>query len=208
MTKLPNPRLPLPTPAGDEIIILAEGTRIWRVYRAAGGHPATWSSFRRYGPISNGRFDHHEPPPHDDPARAIHYSALDAPGAVAEAFQDTRLIDRFHDAPWLACFELELDAQLLDLRGAWPTRAGASQAIASGRRDRAQAWSREIYAAYPSVLGLLYPSAMAGTSTNVALYERAVDCLPVHPELHLPLAHPGLEPALNRIADRFGYGLR
>ena len=208
MAKLPLPRPPLPHPGGDEILTVAEGTLIWRLYRAAGGHPATWSTFRRYGPVANGRFDHQEPPPHDDPNRGILYGSLDASAAIAEAFQDTRLIDRIRDVPWLVGFALELDTTLLDLRGAWPTRAGASQAIASGRRNVAQAWSREIYAAYPSVHGLAYRSAMAGASTNIALYERAVNSLPSHPELHVPLGHPGLERALNRIADRFGYDLR
>ena len=77
-----------------------------------------------------------------------------------------------------------------------------------GTQERAQAWSREIYLAYPSISGLLYPSAMAGASLNVALYERAADRLPNHPLLHLPLSHPGLEPALDRVANTFGYGLR
>jgi hypothetical protein len=100
------------------------------------------------------------------------------------------------------------DVALLDLRGAWPTRAGASQAISSGPRNRARAWSREIYRAYPSVAGLVYPSAMAGASANIALYERAASSVPAHPILHVPLTHPGLDGALNRIADRFNYKLR
>jgi hypothetical protein len=127
---------------------------------------------------------------------------------VAEAFQDARVIDRVRDAPWLVCFELELDTVLLDLRGAWPTRSGASQAIASGRRDRAQAWSREIYASYRGIVGLLYRSAMAGDTTNIALYERTLGNLPVYPILNLPLSHPGLMSALNRGAAKFGYGIR
>ena len=208
MSSLPLPRPPLPDPRGDEIPALGEGILVWRVYRAAGRHPATWSTFRTYGPVANGRFDHHGPPPHDDPTRGILYGSLDAPAAIAEAFGDGRLIDRDCDAPWLVCFALGRDITLLDLRGGWPTRAGASQAIASGPRDVAQAWSREIYVAYPSVQGLLYRSAMAGSSTNIALYERAAAALPGHPVLHVPLAHPGLGRALSRIADRFGYDLR
>jgi len=205
---LPLPRLPLPRPRRYETRTLPEGALVWRVYRAGGRHPATWSTFRRYGPVANGRFDHQEPPPHDDPERGMLYGSLDAPAAIAEAFQDGRLIDRVRDAPWLVCFALGRATSVLDLRGAWPTRAGASQAIASGPRDVAQAWSREIYAAYPSVEGLLYRSAMAGSATNVALYERAAAGLPAHPELHVPLGHPGLDRALSRIADRFGYDLR
>jgi hypothetical protein len=195
VSPLSLPRPPLPEPRGDEIPALGESTLVWRVYRAAGRHPASWTTFRTYGPVANGRFDHHHPPPHDDPTRGILYGSLDAPAAIAEAFGDGRLIDRVRDGPWLVCFALGRAAALLDLRGAWPTRA-------------AQAWSREIHAAFPSVQGLLYASAMAGSSTNIALYERAASALPGHPALHVPLAHPGLGRALSRIADRFGYDLR
>lgn len=189
--------------------VLPAGTRIWRVYRTAGRHPASWDTFRHVGPVAVGRFDHQAPPPHDDPDRGILYGALiRGDAAIVEAFQDARLIDRVQDSPWLAAFELARDAAALDLGGPWPTLAGASQAIASGRRDTAQAWSREIYAAYPTVDALLYPSAMAGGATNVAVYERGRDALPKQPLLNMPLAHPGLEVSLNRIAMTFGYDLR
>lgn len=209
MTKLPSPRLPLPALIPGDIETLDSGALIWRVYRTTGSHPATWSTFRRHGPVGTGRFDHHEPPAHDDLVLGILYGALDAGAALAEAFQDGRVIDRSHDAPWLACFALSGDTALLDLRGAWATRAGASQAISSGPRGRARAWSRAIHAAYPSLNGVIYPSAMAGESTNVALYERAAAAsMPTHPALNIPLSHPGLAPALSRIAAKFGYGMR
>lgn len=208
MPKLPEPPLPLPDLGDSDVQVLGRGTRVWRVYRTAGQYSGTWSAFRWFGPVRTGRFDHQVPPPHEDPQRAIMYGALDPPSALAELFQDTRLIDRVHDEPWLACFELESAAALLDLRGTWPTRAGANEAISSGRRDRAQAWSREIYGAYPPLVGLVYPSTMAGGSSNVALFERASESLPAHPILNIPLGHPGLELALDRVADKFGYGLR
>ncbi|HXG26345.1 MAG TPA: hypothetical protein VNL94_05780, partial [Candidatus Binatia bacterium] len=97
---------------------------------------------------------------------------------------------------------------LLDLTRLWPTHAGASQAIATGRRSTAQAWSRAIYRDYPEVAGLLYRSSMAGGSHNVALYERARPAIPSRPALHLPLTHPGLALPLARAAARLGYGLR
>ena len=143
-----------------------------------------------------------------DPVRGILYAAREIPAALVESFQGGRLIDRSHEAPWLVAFELELDTPLLDLRGAWPTRAGASQAIATGPHRRAQAWSREFYAAYPTLVGVAYPSAMAGGLTNVALFERAIDHLAARPRLHMPLNHPGLEPALNRMAATVNYDLR
>lgn len=184
------------------------GTLCWRVYRAGGPHPVAWSDFRHHGPTATGRFDHQEPPPHDDPTRAITYVGLDAMGALAEAFQGARLIDRRRQAPWLVGFELAAPLDLLDLTRLWPTRAGASQAIATGRRATAQAWSRAIYRSYPELAGVLYRSAMAGGSLNLALYERARPAIPRAPAVHLPLTHPGLTLPLQRAAAKLGYGLR
>ena len=206
--KLPPPPRELPTLRRRDVVSLASGTLCWRVYRSAGPHPATWADFRHHGPAATGRFDHQEPPPHDDPIRAITYVALDAIGAIAEAFQDTRLIDRRRQAPWLVGFELAEALELLDLTRLGPTRAGASQAIATGRRAAAQAWSRAIYRSYPGLAGLLYRSSMAGGSSNVALYERAIPAIPLRPAVHLPLTHPGLSLPLRRAAARLGYGLR
>jgi len=189
--------------------VLPAGTRVWRVYRTAGRHPASWDTFRHFGPVAVGRLDHQAPPPHDDPDRGILYGAVNrGDAAIVEAFQDARLIDRVQDSPWLVALELTRDIAALDLGGRWPTLAGASQAIASGRRDTAQAWSRAIYEDYPTVGTLLYSSAMAGGATNLAVYERGRDALPTRPLLNVPLAHPGLEASLNRIAATFGYDLR
>ncbi len=207
-TKLPPPPRELPKLRRRDIATLSAGTLCWRVYRAGGPHPITWNDLRGFGPTATGRFDHQEPPPHDDPARAITYLALDAVGAIAESFQGARLIDRRRQAPWLVGFELTEPAALLDLTRLWPTRAGASQAIGTGRRATAQAWSRAIYRAYPEVQGLLYRSAMAGGSLNVALYERARPAIPPQPTLHVPLTHPGLSLPLARAAARLGYELR
>jgi RES domain len=206
--KLPPPPRELPKLRRRDVTTLAAGTLCWRVYRAGGPHPVTWAEFRGHGPTATGRFDHQEPPPHDDPARAISYVALDAVGAIAESFQEGRLIDRRRQVPWLVGFELAGALELLDLTRLWPTRAGASQAIATGRRSTAQAWSRAIYRSYPELAGVRYRSAMAGGSINVALYERARAAMPANPTIHLPLTHPGLSLPLARAAARLGYGLR
>jgi len=100
------------------------------------------------------------------------------------------------------------DVAALDLTRLWPTRAGASQAIATGRRVTAQAWSRAIYRTYPGVAALVYRSSMAGSSVNVALYERASAEISSVPVVHLPLTHPGLALPLERAASKLGYGLR
>lgn len=187
--------------------MLTRGSVLWRVYRAGGAHPTAWSRFRSFGPLATARFDHQPPPPHDDPDIAVLYAALDITGAVAEAFQMARTIDRAREEPWLVGFEPLRSVTALDLTGAWPTRAGASQAIATGRRDIARAWSRAVDTTFPSIQALLYRSSMVGGSRNVVLYERAADAVPAHPLLHMPLTHPGLELPLRRVAGRLGYAL-
>ncbi len=134
--------------------------------------------------------------------------ATEGPICVAEVFQETRTIDRAGRDPWLAAFSLLTDLELLDLTGVWPTRAGASMAISSSEgRSRTRDWSRSIYAAYPGVAGLWYPSSMHGNKPMVALYERARSSLPVLPSFNEPLAHPVLLDPLQNAANELGYAL-
>ncbi len=209
MVRLPRrPREPLPA-LGDETVLLDVGSILWRVYAMAGPHPATWSSFRSYGPVAAGRFDHHPLPTGECADRRILYAGLQAPGCLAEVFSRTRLIDRWIDEPYLCAFRIDAPLVLLDLRGSWPTRAGGSQALATGPHSVSQAWSRAIHEAYRDVAGLAYRSCMAGEpDTNVVLYERSEDALPSHPTFNTPLSHRGLDIALRVAAARFGYGLR
>ena len=125
----------------------------------------------------------------------------------AEVFQETRTIERSRNRPWLVGLELTRDVSLLDLTGAWPTRAGASMAINSGRRDRARAWSLRVYEDYPAIEGLHYASSMDGNRAALALYERAEDALPARPSFHRALADPGLDRAVARAASLFNYAV-
>lgn len=205
--------LPPPPPVvrlrqiGPEVHVLPAGADVWRVYFRGGRHPAAWSAFRRYGP-SGARFDHQDPPPAVHPVKAIQYGADQGPTCLAEVFQDTRVIDRRRDDPFLAAYQLTQDVPLLDVTGAWPTRAGASMAIATGNRTRAREWSRAIYDAYPQLAGIRYGSSMNGNRPAFAFYERAQAALPQAPLLNLPLSDPGLAALLSRAAARFGYRLR
>jgi hypothetical protein len=189
-----------------EIHVLPTGAILWRIYFRAGAHPSRWSGFRAFGP-TNARFDHHPTPARRHRTRAILYASDSGPTSVAEVFQQTRVIDRFADSPALAAFKLTKDLQLLDLTGAWPTRAGASMAINSGSRVKARAWSRAIYAAYPSVEGVRYASSMNANQPAFALYERARSALPTSAVFDLILATPALAAPLAADAVRFGYAL-
>jgi RES domain len=204
-------KFPEPPPAADlagitpEWTTLPRGTTLWRLYFRGGKHPTFWNTFRKYGPTSS-RFDHHLVPPRLQD-RGISYAAAHGPTCLAEVFQETRVIDRVAKDPWLAGFVLELPITLLDLTGSWPTRAGASMAINTGPRPRAQRWSRAIYEAYPNGRGLHFPSSMRGNLPAVALYERGLPALPPAPIFHRPLRDPALLPILKRVAWDLGYGL-
>lgn len=183
---------------------MRSGTELVRIYTRGGAHPTTWRQFRFDGPLPGARFDHHVSGTH----RGVLYGARHLTTCVAEVFQGSRLVDRFGADRCLAGFRLRRPVRLLDLTGDWFTRAGASQALASGPRPRAQAWARTIYEAYPSIEGIWYPSSMHGGHAAIALFERVEQAIPPMPDLDVPLSHPGLLPDLVRAAAALGYLLR
>jgi hypothetical protein len=201
----PRPLLP-PDPARGEIAVLAAGTLVTRIYFAGGRYPGGWNAFRAFGPTS-GRFDHHRPPVGDHPDRAILYAASDITTAVAEVFQETGQVDVVSDEPYLAVMRLGRPVRLLSLRSNWPTRAGASQALASGSRATARGWSIAIHDDLPDIEGLEYASAMHHPGVSYAFYERAQDAFEPAPAINLPLAHRGLRPVLRNAAAALNYGL-
>jgi len=188
-----------------EIKRLAAGTVIWRIYARGGRYSSTWNTFRSFGPTRS-RFDHHLPPARRQ-RRRILYGATNGSTCFAEYFQDGRTIDRVLNEPWLVSFELTRHLALLDLTGAWPTKAGASMAINSGPRPRAQRWSRAIYDAYPAVEGLWYCSSMDANRPAVALYERAKTSLPTKPRFQRALADAALSAVVKNAGHRFGYAV-
>ena len=188
--------------------MITAGERLWRIYFRAGPHPTRWNELRAFGPTAN-RFDHHTRPKRIQ-NRAILYATHGADAvltALAEVFQDTRLIDRTRRKPWLVAFRLARPARLLDTGSDWPVRAGGNMAINSGSRARARAWSRAIHRDYTDVEGIWYPSSLTNQSC-VALYERASAALPASPDFHEPLASPALTAGLSVLADRLEYRMR
>lgn len=208
MAKLPRrPQRPLPEPLPEEIRELPRGQPLFRIYRAGGRHATTWRPFRTFGPVRIGRFDHH-PFPRGESDRGTLYCARDVKTSVAEAFGDERMIDRARDEPYIVLFRLTRRVRTLNLASDWPTRAGGSQALSSGPRPTAQAWSRAIWEDLEEVEGLLYSSSMRAGGTNVALYERAVSAVPTFPDRVLPLSLPAFESDLIRFASQLGYAFR
>ncbi len=204
MAKLPAPPPPerlAAIPADWRVVLV--GTALFRVYRRGGPHPGTWNGFRFYGPL-NGRFDPHELPRRGQ-ERGILYGATHPAAALAEFFQTRRTINVRHRQPWLVGFVLARDIRLLDLTGLWPTRAGASLALASGPRPRARAWARAIHAAYPDAEGVWYGSSMHGNTPCVALFERAQDALPLLPGYHRALSDETLRAFLANVAANLNF---
>jgi len=207
MATFPAPPSPSELAAVDaEPVAVTWDTLLWRVHSEDGPYASRWGEMRHYGPVPTARFDHHLAPLRLQ-HRGVVYLGLAVQTCIAEVFQDSRAVDRAWRRPWLVGFRLTREVRLLDLTGTWPTTAGASQAISSGRRDRAREWARAIYEAYPDVEGLWYRSAMNGGEPAMALWERAAAAVPVQPEVHLPLDHPGLEVPLARIAGALRYRL-
>ena len=214
------PKFPEPPPVatlreiGPDVLTLEPQTALARIFFRGAEHPVVWDQFRFWGP-ANGRFDHHLPDAAGKPTvgpRGIFYAAgAGGPGALAvclaEVFQETRIIDPLDRAPWFVVFRTARALDLLDLRGLWPTRAGASAAISSGSKARARRWSRAIHEAYPNIDGLAYPSSMGGGSDAYALYERALPALPARPRFHRALADPALAAPLLAAAAAINCGL-
>ncbi len=160
---------------------------------------------RKYGP-TDGRFDHHLPPPRVQ-GRGILYCANDIVAVMGEAFQSRRAINRHWRKPRLAGFRTTTDIDVLDMTGAWPTRAGASQAIASGSRKRAREWSRLIYELNPLIAGLRYRTKMHGGAISLALYERAEGSLPGAPEFDRALDDGAMTGVVLTAARDLGYSV-
>jgi hypothetical protein len=207
VARFPDPPTPdgLRARLGAQTAEYSAGHILHRLYKRGGRYPAAWGAFRHYGPVDC-RFDHHPDPKgtHDE---GILYCAPDPVTCIAEAFQDTQIINRSFEEPYLAAFATVSAVILLDLTGRWSTRAGASMAICTGSRSIARKWSRTIYLAYPEVQGLLYCSAMNANAPSVALYERARAALPGTPERDVPLSSGAVEALLGDAVTKLQYGL-
>ena len=168
-------------PRGAEIATLRTGQEVWRIYFRE-PYGTAWNTFRHHGPMLS-RFDHHARRHY--PGRSILYAADHHATCAAEVFQDQRLIDTHTNEPWLVRFAFHGDLRLLDLTGAWPTRAKGSMAINSGDRETAQSWSRAIYDAFGNTHGLRYASATHSNRVAYAFYDRARPFLESEPRFHV-----------------------
>lgn len=202
MPKFPEPPAPDVFRAAAPVVTHPAGSRLWRLYFQGGEHPARWNDFRWFGPV-NARFDHHLPPPRLQD-RGVFYAAERGPTCIAEVYQATRVVDRGRGSPALVAFTSRRTLTLLDLH-AGATRLGASTAVCSGSHARARRWAQTAYDALPHLDGILYGSSMAGHAPAYALFERAADALPAHPDLHRRLDDPALRDLVLNTATDLAY---
>lgn len=189
---------------------LPAGTAIFRLHRVEGAYPSQWPEFRYYGPTSS-RFDHHlsnENGEGEVQDRGILYGAVGAQAfktCLAEFFQQTRIVDVSRYKPVMTAFEIVDSLRLVDLSGDFATRIGASAAINSGPRPRAQRWAQLIYDAYPQAQGIFYTSSMNPGQPAVALFERALPAMPDRPRFSRELRHIAYLEAAANAAESLGY---
>lgn len=204
-------KLPLPPPAEqlrcrpEHLHQLDTDAVLWRVHRASGEHIVPWNELRYWGPSPTMRFDPHQPPSRMQ-NRGVGYAALTVPTALAEVFQQRRVINTRRGAPYLTAWSPAREMTLLDLTGTWPIQAGASHVINTGRRDYCRGWARAIHTAWPDLDGVWHRSSMTGGDA-VTLFTHAADSFPLRPSLSLPLDHPGLRGYLLAAAAQLNYRL-
>ncbi|WP_182358023.1 RES family NAD+ phosphorylase [Tomitella gaofuii] len=188
----------------DEYVPAAGGALVWRVHRTSGVHVVPWNDYRIHGPLL--RFDQQPLPRGEHPGRGVWYGAIDVDTALAEAFQDTRVIDRQAGTPRLTA--MRISATLLDVsgdHGAWPTRAGGNFALTSASRTRTQRWARTIDRAFPHVDGLRYRARWSGRPAIVLWQRDRRDPFPGEAEHSWLLSDQRLAGRIAAAADRLGY---
>lgn len=206
---------PPPPTVLRELGIRAEETRTvdpesiwWRVHRTEGGHVLAWNALRTFGPLL--RFDPHPLPKGEHAGHGAWYAASTPGGALGEAYQVDRTIDRDRGRPYLTGLSFTRALTVLDLatdsEGAWVTRAGGTFAISTAPHALTQRWARHIVEAFPDLDGLRYNSRFAGEACLV-LFTPAATAMPQRPKISLPLTHPDLTSRLAGAARRLGYGV-
>ena len=209
MSKVPRrPSPQLLESLDPEVRTVPAGSVIWRIYFRNSRHPTHWKDFRYVGPI-DARFDHHVGNEPTRQNRAVMYGADDPTTCLAEVFQKTRVINRWHKEPWLVGFKTKNPVRLLDLTGTFATRAGASMGLMTGPRSVSRSWARAFHDSCPEVDGLYYPSSMHANRPAMVLTERAADVgvMPDQPSLHRALGDPVLLGILRNAAHELGYAL-
>lgn len=110
------------------------------------------------------------------------------------------------NSPYRTIWAPQQSLRLVDLRGDWPIRAGASHVLNTGPLPVCRQWAHAIAVHRLHVDGVLYCSSMTGADA-AALFLPAADSFPRSPELSLPRSDPGLVGVLAGAAERIGHAI-
>ena len=182
---------------------------LWRIHTTTGAHPAAWNALRRYGPLSDYRWEPHPPPPRTHPAVAVSYTAQDYETAFAEVFQRDRAITLTPDrtlSGWLPSRPLAL----LDVIASnWALRHRASASLPHTPKNTCRAWANAIWEQLGhQVDGLLAPSTVLIGKPMVVLFPRAASAFPIAPSFSRNLNHSDVATLAVRVGRRLDWPVR
>lgn len=177
---------------------------LWRIRRGAGRFPSKWDGFRHLGPLPSARFDPHKPPTHEQ-TECVAYFAATWRTCLAEVFQATRVVNVRRGDPFITGVRPTRPLQLLDLRGDWPIRIGASHHINTGRKDHCRAWARALRQAWPRADGLI--SVGIDSGPVITLFAPARRTLGREPVFDRPLADGHIRDRVAAATEAIGYTL-
>lgn len=162
---------------------------LFRVYPTAGGHPQAWAELREYGPIPGMRFDPHGQPEGDHPGVGVMYTALGYVTALAEVYQEERIIDRAVKGNALVAWEVTRPLELLDLTGYWPVSNHGAAAMQMGDKENTSAWAHAIRTQFGDVVDGLYHLSSVDNQPMITLFDRStrVPSFPDRPDFNEPL---------------------
>lgn len=197
-----EPPSPLPELTGEDVRRFRE--RLWRIMRTSGRHALPWNTLRAWGPVQHMRWDPHRPLPHEQPARAVMYTATDVLTSVAEVYQHDRFVDVHSDDPFLIGFTPTRELELLDLTGTWLLRCGSTTSQIGAPRAACRAWASGIAEAYPELDGLWVSSSVTNRPVAV-LFAPAQAALPSEPEFSRSVAVGETRLVVHAAAAEIGY---
>lgn len=187
--KLPkNPQTPPHRLVVEAADILIGSPNLWRVHTVVGAHALRWDELRHFGPARTMRWDPHPAPSGVHPTHGVSYAATGPETAFAEVFQSNRAIVVGPDRA-LVGWTPARDLQLLNMRGDWALRNGASASLFAAPKLTTRAWAAAIHEQHPYLDGLFVPSTMTGKDM-VVLFTPAADSFPRFPSFSRLLDDP------------------
>lgn len=152
------------------------------------------------------RWDPQPDPVGEHPGYGVSYAACDLATAVAEVFQQTRVVapspDR-HLTSWSPVRPL----RLLDLTRSWGLRNEAAAALTSAPKSTCGTWATAIHDDIADLDGLWTLSTLTGEH-SVVLFEPAADSFPVSPAFTAPLDAGPVWQTLHDTAAAIRYAFR